>query len=155
MRDIVMEKARKVGDILTNPLAVKKVDLETNKEGTRVTKIRAKLKDKSKTESIMKVFQANLGCNHGRESKSVVDVDKKEGLITIDKAKVHDGMVFDLAIALVLEEIERFGKRSKCDSSGKKSKCDSSDFPEDIPPEALFLIMGKIAEMENAPKKVR
>ena len=111
MRDIVMEKARKVGDILTNPLAVKKVNLETNKEGTRVTKIRAKLKNKNKTESMMKVFQANLGCNHGRGSKSVVDVDKKEGLITIDKAKVHDGMVFDLAIALVLEEIGRFGTR--------------------------------------------
>jgi len=144
MRDIVMEKARKVGAILNNPLAVKKVDLEANHNDTRVVKIRAKLKDKNKTESIMKVFQANLGCTHGCASNSAVSADKKKGIVIIDGTKVRDKLMFDLVVGLIFEENDMFEKERKRDSNNLS----------DIPPEALFLIMGAIEEMGKASKKV-
>ena len=154
MKDVALEKAYKIDAVLKNPLAVRGVNLETNNNGTRVTKIQAKLKDKSKSETIMKIFQSNLGCNRGCASNSGVSIDKNKGLVVIDGTKMRDKLVFNLVVGLICEELDKFGKMSKCESSGKKSKCDSSDFPEDIPPEALFLIIGAIEEMEKTSKKV-
>jgi len=108
MKNSSIRKASNVASVLMNPAAMKSVGISydnNSKAKARfkmATKIVAELWDKNQTESIMKMFQQDFGCDSRCPSTTGIEANKKKGLITIDGEKVHDRETFDCVVGALM-----------------------------------------------------